>query len=64
MTEDNNVCKAHSGFVRDFKNIDRRFETMDRNISGLWKKWNGMTYLLVATLTGVVVNLLLQVFKQ
>ena len=51
MTENNNnLCKAHSGF-------DARLKTTEDNVSQLWKKWDSMQKLLIGSLVAGMFNL-------
>jgi hypothetical protein len=54
---DNGTCKLHSGF-------DERIKDLESNKTELWKKWDRMNALLIATLGGVIVNLLLMLIKM
>ena len=54
--ENNQICKAHSGF-------NARIEQCEDDVSALWKKWDRMQVMIVATLVGVIANLLVVIFK-
>ena len=48
---DNNLCKAHSGFVSDI-------ETLEGNVSRLWEKWDGMQKMVIGTLISTALSLI------
>ena len=50
----NSLCKQHSGFKA-------RIETLESNVTELWKKWNGMQKILFMTFGAVILNLLILV---
>ena len=57
MTENNGTtCKAHSGF-------EERIKDLESNKTELWKKWDRMNALLIATLGAAILNIILILFK-
>ena len=50
MSENNGVCKQHSGF-------ESRIHTLEDNVEKLWTKWDSVQKLLIGILTGVILNL-------
>ena len=52
---ENGTCKIHSG-------INARLESVERNITELWGKWNGMQKviisLLLSNLIGIIILLI------
>jgi len=56
MTGENFICKEHSGFKA-------RIEECEDNVSRLWRKWDRMQIMVIATLAGVIANLAILIFK-
>ena len=54
--ESNQVCKAHSGLVE-------KVSSLEKNITQLWSKWDSMQKMIIATLIGVIANLLIVILK-
>ena len=50
----------HSKQHGEFK---KAIEIIEGNVNKLWEKWNSMQKMLIATLTGVIINLGLLIFK-
>ena len=47
----NDVCHAHSG-------ICKSVNTLEDNVSELWKNWNSMQKILIGIFVGIIMNLL------
>ena len=50
---ENTTCKKHTGFEERLKNLEA-------NVKSLWRKYDASVYLLIATLIGIVANLIIQ----
>jgi len=53
---DNSICKQHSGLLA-------RINALEKDVTGLWAKWNGMQKLLFGIFGAVILNLIVLLLK-
>lgn len=51
MTENGDICKAHSGFKAEILDLKG-------NVSRLWEKWDAMQKMIIGIFVALVFNLL------
>jgi len=53
---ENSICKQHSGLLA-------KIDALEKQVTGLWAKWNKMQALLFVIFGGVILNLIILLVK-